>query len=164
LHAIYRDIDAPKSLLCRSIPLRMHDWTNRAVGCLDETQEELVARGAFEEGPSLHVTSSIIASGVASVTSNPVDLLKTRLMNMRIDPSSGKLPYTGMLDCAVQTVRNEGVLALWKGLGPTLARQAPLNVVRFMCVEQFKKLFDSMKSPEPLAAPAVAPTKGMFSH
>mmetsp|Transcript_16018 Transcript_16018/g.30768 ORF Transcript_16018/g.30768 Transcript_16018/m.30768 type:complete len:345 (+) Transcript_16018:568-1602(+) len=130
----------------------------------DQVKEELVARGAFEEGPSLHVTSSIIASGVASVTSNPVDLLKTRLMNMRIDPSSGKLPYTGMLDCAVQTVRNEGVLALWKGLGPTLARQAPLNVVRFMCVEQFKKLFDSMKSPEPLAAPAVAPTKGMFSH
>jgi solute carrier family 25 oxoglutarate transporter 11 len=62
---------------------------------------------------------------VASLTSNPVDVLKTRLMSMRPD-AAGSMPYTGMYDCLLKMVRNEGVLALWKGTGPTLARQVRL--------------------------------------
>lgn len=124
----------------------------------DQVKEEFVSSGLFQDGPQLHVASSVVAAGVASVTSNPVDLLKTRLMNMRPD-STGVLPYTGLYDCLVQTVKNEGVLALWKGLGPTLARQAPLNIVRFMCVEQIKKVLDALTAvPDPsnaCASPAL---------
>lgn len=109
----------------------------------DQVKEDFVKYRIFPEGPQLHVASSIVAAGVASVTSNPVDLLKTRLMNMKPDVK-GVYPYKGLKDCLVQTVKNEGVHALWKGLGPTLARQAPLNIVRFVCVEQFKNALDAL--------------------
>ena len=41
----------------------------------------------------------------------------------------------------IKTASEEGVLALMKGLGPTVARQVPLNLVRFMTVEQLRKIF-----------------------
>lgn len=54
----------------------------------------------------------------------------------------------------MKTARAEGVLALYKGLVPTACRQLPLNVVRFVCVEQLRTLFthlnDSYIDPIPL--------------
>lgn len=117
----------------------------------DQIKEELVNSGMMQEGPSVYITASFFASGVASLTSNPVDVLKTRLMSMRPD-ASGSMPYKGLADCAVKMVREEGLLSLWKGTGPTLARQAPLNAVRFVCVEQFKRLFDLLSTSQPQLA------------
>eukprot|EP00959_Pyramimonas_sp_CCMP1952_P248991 5204994-Pyramimonas_sp.AAC.1 len=57
---------------------------------------------------------------------------------MKADAVTGRMPFSGVVDCAIQTVRNEGLAALWKGTGATLVRQAPLNIVRFVCVEKFK--------------------------
>lgn len=104
----------------------------------DQIKEELLKFG-MEDGPILHVSASILAACVASITSNPVDIVKTRLMNMSPD-ANGKMPYAGVVDCGAKIVSNEGFFALWKGLGPTMARQAPLNMIRFVFVEYFKKL------------------------
>mmetsp|Transcript_31953 Transcript_31953/g.69774 ORF Transcript_31953/g.69774 Transcript_31953/m.69774 type:complete len:321 (-) Transcript_31953:463-1425(-) len=108
----------------------------------DQIKEELLHTGLFVEGVKLHLTSSFGASCVASLTSNPIDLCKTRLMNMKADPATGQMPYRGVMDCAMQTIRSEGLAALWKGSGATLVRQAPLNIVRFVCVEKFKTALD----------------------
>lgn len=116
----------------------------------DQFKEELLKTGIFKEGVKLHLTSSFGASCVAALTSNPIDLCKTRLMNMKLDPATGRMPYSGVVDCAIQTIRSEGVAALWKGSGATLVRQAPLNIVRFVCVEKFKVAlegFNNNRSP-----------------
>ena len=83
--------------------------------------------------------ASFIAGIVAALTSNPIDLAKSRLMSMKPD-ANGNLPYTGTLDCIVKTVRHEGLGAVYKGLIPTTARQVPLNMVRFISVEWCKKV------------------------
>ena len=80
-----------------------------------------------------------IAGVVAALTSNPIDLAKSRLMTMKPD-AEGRMPYTGTMDCIVKTARSEGLGALYKGLIPTAARQVPLNMVRFISVEAMKKL------------------------
>ena len=51
----------------------------------------------------------------------PVDVTKTR---MQLGGAAGVQAYRGMLHCVTDTVRNEGVMALWKGLEPALWRQA----------------------------------------
>jgi len=86
--------------------------------------------------------ASFAAGVVAALTSNPIDLAKSRLMSMKVDEKTGKMPYSGTFDCLIKTVRSEGVGALYKGLVPTTARQVPLNVVRFVSVEYFKKVFE----------------------
>lgn len=37
-------------------------------------------------------------------------------------------PYGGALDCAIKTVRTEGLMALYKGFIPTIFRQGPFTV------------------------------------
>ncbi|KAH0929636.1 hypothetical protein HID58_015363 [Brassica napus] len=50
-------------------------------------------------------------------------------------------PYKGAVDCALKTVRAEGIMALYKGFWPTVSRQAPFTVILFVTLEQVKKVF-----------------------
>ncbi|KAL9313789.1 hypothetical protein ACSQ67_019241 [Phaseolus vulgaris] len=88
----------------------------------------------MEDGLGTHVAASFAAGFVASVASNPIDVIKTRVMNMKVDA------YNGALDCALKTVRAEGPLALYKGFIPTISRQGPFTVVLFVTLEQVRKL------------------------
>ncbi|KAH0885944.1 hypothetical protein HID58_062040 [Brassica napus] len=49
-------------------------------------------------------------------------------------------PYKGAVDCALKTVRAEGIMALYKGFWPTVSRQAPFTVILFVTLEQVKKV------------------------
>lgn len=49
--------------------------------------------------------------------------------------------YTGSLDCAIRTVRNEGCRALYKGFVPTWVRMGPWNIIFFITYEQLKQLY-----------------------
>ncbi|WZZ27744.1 hypothetical protein YC2023_011145 [Brassica napus] len=72
--------------------------------------------------------ATFAAGFVASVASNPVDVIKTRVMNMKVE--AGKtVPYKGAVDCALKTVRAVGIIALYKGFLPTVSRQAPFTMI-----------------------------------
>lgn len=105
----------------------------------DQAKEGILSSGAMADGLGTHVTASFAAGIVAAVASNPVDVVKTRVMNMKAGEGV-KAPYDGALDCAVKTVRGEGVMALYKGFIPTVSRQGPFTVVLFVTLEQVRKL------------------------
>ena len=105
----------------------------------DEFKEMILEKGLMRDGLGTHVTASFAAGFVAAVTSNPVDVIKTRVMNMKVEPGAAP-PYSGPLDCAVKTVRAEGPMALYKGFIPTITRQGPFTVVLFVTLEQVRKL------------------------
>ena len=96
------------------------------------------------DGLMVQTGASFVAGVVAALTSNPIDLAKSRLMSMKPD-AEGRMPYAGTLDCIVKTVRHEGVGAVYKGLIPTTARQVPLNMVRFVSVEWCKKILSNIE-------------------
>lgn len=100
----------------------------------DEFKEKILGRGLMEDGLGCHVAASFAAGFVAAVVSNPIDVIKTRVMNMKVGE------YNGALDCAVSTVRAEGPLALYKGFVPTISRQGPFTVFLFVTLEQVRKL------------------------
>ncbi|XP_028783982.1 mitochondrial uncoupling protein 5 [Neltuma alba] len=105
----------------------------------DQVKEEILKKGAMSDGLGTHVTASFVAGFVAAVATNPVDVLKTRVMNMKVE-EGGKPPYSGAIDCAVKTVRAEGPMALYKGFIPTISRQGPFTVVLFVTLEEVRKL------------------------
>ncbi|XP_031118978.1 mitochondrial uncoupling protein 5-like [Ipomoea triloba] len=105
----------------------------------DEIKEAILERGVMSDGLGTHVTASFAAGFVAAVASNPVDVIKTRVMNMKVEPGVAP-PYSGALDCAVKTIRSEGPMALYKGFIPTISRQGPFTVVLFVTLEQVRKL------------------------
>lgn len=105
----------------------------------DQIKETILKNGVMNDGLGTHVTASFAAGFVASVASNPVDVIKTRVMNMKV-VEGVEPPYKGAVDCAVKTVRAEGVMALYKGFVPTISRQGPFTVVLFVTLEQVRKL------------------------
>ncbi|XP_024028813.1 mitochondrial uncoupling protein 4 [Morus notabilis] len=105
----------------------------------DQFKEMILEKGVMSDGIGTHVAASFTAGFVAAVASNPVDVIKTRVMNMRVEPGV-VAPYSGALDCALKTVRAEGPMALYKGFVPTISRQGPFTVVLFVTLEQVRKL------------------------
>lgn len=109
----------------------------------DQAKEMILEKRVMSDGIGTHVTASFAAGFVASVASNPIDVIKTRVMNMKLE-AGGVAPYSGALDCAMKTVRTEGVMALYKGFIPTISRQGPFTVVLFVTLEQVRKLFKDL--------------------
>ncbi|GLT94358.1 hypothetical protein SLE2022_121030 [Rubroshorea leprosula] len=105
----------------------------------DQVKEMILKKGAMGDGIGTHVTASFAAGFVAAVASNPIDVIKTRVMNMKVEPGEAA-PYKGAMDCALKTVRAEGPMALYKGFIPTISRQGPFTVVLFVTLEQVRKL------------------------
>ena len=58
--------------------------TATQVTTYDHTKHTILNHGWMEEGPKLHIFSSMIAGFMVAVTSSPVDVIKTRVMNQKI--------------------------------------------------------------------------------
>ncbi|KAJ7006924.1 mitochondrial uncoupling protein 5 [Populus alba x Populus x berolinensis] len=95
----------------------------------DQIKEMILGNGVMGDGLGTHVTASFAAGFVAAVASNPVD----------VEPGQAA-PYKGAIDCAMKTVKAEGVMSLYKGFIPTISRQGPFTVVLFVTLEQVRKL------------------------
>lgn len=108
----------------------------------DQVKDSLLANRITPDGLATHITASVVSGLVTSVASNPIDVIKTRIMNMEVAPGQ-KPPYSGALDCAVKTVSKEGPMALYKGFIPTVTRQGPFAVVLFVTLEQVKSLLQA---------------------
>jgi solute carrier family 25 oxoglutarate transporter 11 len=113
----------------------------------DHIKEGLLRSGMLGgEGPALYVVASFAAGTVAAAASNPIDVVRTRIMTMKAQPGC-PCPYSSPLDCALKTVRQEGsFLALYKGFLPTLTRQGPFTVVLFLTLELLRKALNTVSS------------------
>ena len=89
----------------------------------DQIKETIIKQGVMADGLGTHVTASFAAGFVASVASNPVDVIKTRMMNMKVEEGVAP-PYKGAIDCALKTVKAEGPMALYKGSYPRFQGRA----------------------------------------
>ena len=83
------------------------------------------------------LTSAGIAGFCAAFFSLPFDMLKSRLQDMKPD-AEGKMPYSGMTDCAMKVVRAEGPAALWTGFSAYYMRCAPHACIILMTIEQVR--------------------------
>lgn len=54
---------------------------------------------------------------------------------------NGKPEYSGIGEVFLKIIRNEGILALWKGFLPYLARLGPHTVLTFIFLEQLNKAY-----------------------
>lgn len=104
-----------------------------------QAKQSLVATKYFEEGLFLHFVASMISGFVTTLASMPVDIMKTRIQNMKT--VNGKPEYSGALDVLAKVVKNEGVLALWKGFVPYYFRLGPHTVLTFILLEQMNKFY-----------------------
>ncbi|XP_077427903.1 mitochondrial dicarboxylate carrier [Vanacampus margaritifer] len=103
------------------------------LACYDQAKQLVLGTGMLGDNMFTHFLSSFIAGGCATFLCQPLDVLKTRLMN-----SKGE--YTGVRHCLQETAKL-GPLAFYKGLVPAGIRLIPHTVLTFIFLEQLKKNF-----------------------
>lgn len=99
----------------------------------DAVKDGLIQSGFFYDGIPCHFTAAVAAGFCATLLASPVDVIKTRFMNS----PDGK--YRGAMDCAMQTAKNEGFLAFYKGFSASFTRLVAWNVCLWLTYEQLKK-------------------------
>jgi solute carrier family 25 uncoupling protein 8/9 len=96
----------------------------------DQFKQSALKYGMKDTVPT-HLACGLAAGFVATVFGSPMDVVKTRVMNTKLGPD-GKPLYSGMVDCIVKTLRNEGPLAFYNGFLPNFMRIGSWNVVCFL--------------------------------
>ncbi|RDW94678.1 putative oxaloacetate carrier [Coleophoma crateriformis] len=97
-------------------------------------KRRLVKHLGMEEGPALHLMSSTASGFVVCCVMHPPDTIMSRMYNQ-----NGNL-YKGVFDCLSKTVKTEGILAIYKGFLPHLARILPHTILTLSLAEQTNKL------------------------
>ncbi|KAM9539989.1 kidney mitochondrial carrier protein 1-like isoform 1-T1 [Salvelinus alpinus] len=93
----------------------------------DITKKHLIKSGTMGDTILTHFISSFMCGLAGALASNPVDVVRTRMMNQRV--LSGNPMYKGTLDGVMQTWKNEGFFALYKGFWPNWLRLGPWNII-----------------------------------
>ncbi|XP_069496164.1 kidney mitochondrial carrier protein 1 isoform X2 [Ambystoma mexicanum] len=106
----------------------------------DLTKKHLIMSGFMGDTVYTHFLSSLVCGFAGALASNPVDVVRTRMMNQRVLRNASSPCYRGTLDCFLQTWRTEGFLALYKGFWPNWLRLGPWNIIFFLTYEQLKHL------------------------
>ncbi|KAH8404888.1 hypothetical protein KR222_009273 [Zaprionus bogoriensis] len=108
------------------------------VGAYDLCKRNLKKHLHMEEGLLLRFASSMVAGGVASLLSNPADVIKSRVMNQPTDEHGRGLYYKGSIECLSKLISQEGYRNLYKGLIPCWLRLGPWSVLFWLSVEQLR--------------------------
>ena len=97
----------------------------------DQSKQFIKKNLHLEDNTPLHVMSSICSGFVASLCCTPADVIKSRVMQTNS-------PYKGMCDCLIRTVREEGIITLYKGFYPIWFRLAPWQLIFWVSYEKLR--------------------------
>ena len=99
----------------------------------DAVKDALISSKLMSDSIPCHFVSAVAAGFAATLVASPVDVIKTRFMNHAND---GR--YRGAMHCAVDTFKNEGFFAFYKGFNASFTRLVAWNIVLWITYEQFK--------------------------
>jgi len=91
-----------------------------------------------------NLVKDFLAGGVGGMclvfSGHPLDTIKVRIQTMTVVPGQPP-PYSGTWDCAVKTVRQGGLMALYKGMAAPLIGVTPMYALCFWGYGIGKKIF-----------------------
>lgn len=110
------------------------------IGLYEPVKDLYVGENFVGDVPlSKKILAGLTTGALAISIANPTDLVKVRLQ------AEGKLPpgvprrYSGAINAYSTIVKQEGVRALWTGIGPNVARNAIINAAELASYDQVKQ-------------------------
>ena len=85
--------------------------------------------------------AGLLASTIGPLCNCPLDVAKTRLMAQAKQVGVPN-EYDGFVDCIRKVYQQEGAAALWKGIGPRLARLAPGQAITWTVVSSIQSWYE----------------------
>ena len=110
--------------------LRQAVYTTARMGFFDTFQTALSTRAKASGRQITFVERSaagLAAGGLAAVIGTPADVALIRMQSDGLRPIAERANYTSVINALSRITANEGVLSLWAGTAPTVARAMALN-------------------------------------
>ncbi|KAG9154196.1 hypothetical protein Leryth_000665 [Lithospermum erythrorhizon] len=85
------------------------------------------------------ILAALITGAVAITLASPTDLVKVRLQTEGKTPFGVPKRYLGAMDAYYTIAKQEGLAALWTGLGPNIARNATINAAELASYDHVKE-------------------------
>jgi len=105
----------------------------------DSVKRSILTNTTLEDNYLTHCMASGCAGLVGAIMGTPADVVKARIMNQPTDSAGRGLVYKSSADCAMQTIKGEGFLALYKGFLPCWLRMAPWSLTFWLSFEQIRR-------------------------
>jgi len=137
--ALYRGID--------SALLRQAVYATMRLGLYFTMSDHLKAR---KTGPNQNLTglekagASLAAGAIGSFIGNPFDLALVRMQSDATLPLDQRRNYKNVFDALYRVVKEEGVLNLWRGATPTIARAMSLNLAMLATYDEAKERLEKV--------------------
>jgi solute carrier family 25 protein 33/36 len=96
------------------------------------------------DGTALHLIAGSVAGCISAIAMSPVWLVKTRLQLQTKEMAQQGLAYKNSWDCVRRVYKEEGILAFYKGLAPSLIGMIGLSI-QFTLYEKGKAIILARK-------------------
>ncbi|XP_047252906.1 ADP,ATP carrier protein 3, mitochondrial [Capsicum annuum] len=85
-----------------------------------------------------------VSAAVSKKVAAPIERAKLLIQNQGEMIKFGRLsePYKGIVDCFTRTIKDEGVLSLWRGNTANVIRYFPTQALNFAFKDYFKRMFN----------------------
>eukprot|EP00878_Enallax_costatus_P031234 GHUV01034137.1.p1 GENE.GHUV01034137.1~~GHUV01034137.1.p1 ORF type:complete len:250 (+),score=50.70 GHUV01034137.1:74-823(+) len=109
------------------------------IGLYEPVKQIFVGKGHVGDVPlHLKIASGLTTGAIAITVASPTDLVKVRMQSEgKKDPGQPR-KYPNAFRAYGLIRREEGMLGLWKGLGPNIARNAIINAAELASYDQIK--------------------------
>ncbi|KAL9650825.1 hypothetical protein ABK040_001875 [Willaertia magna] len=101
----------------------------------DHTKHLLLKTPYFSDNVFTHMSASLVAGLMTTITTNPFDVIKTRYMN-----SKGN-EFNGVFDCTMKTFKEHGLKGFKQGFLPNYLRISGHCLMTLPLYEEIRKLF-----------------------
>lgn len=91
-----------------------------------------------------------VSAAVSKTAAAPIERVKLLIQNQDEMIKVGRLsePYKGITDCFARTIKDEGVLSLWRSNGVNIIRYFPTQAFNFAFKDYFKRIFNFKKDKD----------------
>ncbi|KAJ3331820.1 putative mitochondrial 2-oxoglutarate/malate carrier protein [Blyttiomyces sp. JEL0837] len=109
--------------------LRQATYTTARMGIFNSIMSALQGNDKTKKVTmSQRAAAGLAAGALGAIVGNPCDLALIRMQADGMLPAAQRSNYKSVIDAMTRISKDEGVLALWKGSGPTVARAMALNL------------------------------------
>ncbi|OBZ89481.1 ADP,ATP carrier protein [Choanephora cucurbitarum] len=88
-----------------------------------------------------------VSAAVSKTAAAPIERIKLLIQNQDEMIKQGRLshPYKGIGDCFSRTVKDEGLISMWRGNTANVIRYFPTQALNFAFKDKFKRMFNRNK-------------------
>ena len=109
------------------------------IGLYEPVKQAVMNVSGGSDGIGVKIAAGLLSGAIGITVASPTDLVKVRMQ------SEGRLPpgvpkkYPSAFGAYGLIVKQEGLAALWTGLGPNIARNAIINAAELASYDQIKQ-------------------------